>query len=117
MGLFITVLEKKIQTDSRVKNEPQVFINQIKGEVVNVPDMPDNACVQTFGNYSAIYWSERSEDGAMAQLLILHHGRGGIEINTKVRFDSLIQTIVFSKTKPNLMWCIEIPDPQARFCQ
>ena len=83
-----------------------------QGEVVNVPDMPDNACVQTFGNYSAIYWSERSEDGAMAQLLILHHGRGGIEINTKVRFDSLIQTIVFSKTKPNLMWCIEIPDPQ-----
>ena len=48
----------------------------------------------------------------MGQLLILHHGRGGIEINTRVRFDSLIQTIVFSKIKPNLMWCIEIPDTQ-----
>ena len=61
-----------------------------QGEVVNVPDMPDNACVQTKGNYSAIYWSERSEEGAMGQLLILHHGRQ-IEISSRVRFDSLIQ--------------------------
>ena len=85
-----------------------------QAELVNVPSMPDNACVQTRGNYSAIYWSERSEEGsAMGQLLILlHRGGRGVEINTRVRFDSLIQTIVFSTTKPNLMWCIEIPDPQ-----
>ena len=40
-------------------------------EVDNVPDMPDNACVQTRGSYSAIYWSERSEEGAMGQLLMI----------------------------------------------
>ena len=82
-------------------------------EVANVPDMPDNACVQTRGPYSAIYWSERTEDGAMGQLLMIHHTKQSLEIASRVRFDSLIQKITFSNVKSNLMWCIEIPDPRS----
>jgi len=74
--------------------------------------MPENACVKTEGDHSAIYWSERVEDGAMGQLLILTHKHIDPEISSRVRFDSLIQKIVFSKVNENVMWCLEIPDPK-----
>jgi hypothetical protein len=31
--------------------------------------MPDNACVKTEGDHSAIYWSERVEEGAMGRVV------------------------------------------------
>jgi len=79
-------------------------------EPLYIGDMPDNACVRTKRSFSAIYWSERIENGARGHLMMISHSKIS-EIVARVPFNSLIQDVIFSDLNLDTFWLLEIPDP------
>ncbi|CAG5099766.1 Oidioi.mRNA.OKI2018_I69.XSR.g16675.t1.cds [Oikopleura dioica] len=96
---------------SRISVIPPDLHRQISPpEPLYIVDMPDNACIRTKGSFSAVYWSERIEDGARGHLMIISHS-GNSEIVARVPFNSLIQDVIFSELNADSFWLLEIPDP------
>jgi len=89
---------------------PDLRSSVAHAEPLHVPDMPDNACVRTKRSFSAVYWSERIENGARGHLMIISHGKSS-EIVARVPFNSLIQDVIFSDLNLDTFWLLEIPDP------